>query len=233
MSNQCTKERFLNDIKEHEITILGDDGSDRHIRFKRPGTSCYFFDLITWPGHLCISGDCGTYVFRRLQDMFEFFRTDRKADDSLAINPQYWAEKVVSSDKDGVKEFSFDTFKANIKDWIDQQEDGDKPCEDEPEELALYIAAYSELRAAIDEEVLNCDDNEVRAYDAANDFEHTGEAWQKAFGEKSQFQFVDYFETDNTAYTHGFIWNCYAIAWGISKYDAAKTLAMKEQEAAL
>lgn len=71
------EQRFLNDVANHEMIIIRDDGVNRHVRFKRPNSSCMYFDLITWPGHLCYTGDMGSYVFRRLEDMFEFFRTDR------------------------------------------------------------------------------------------------------------------------------------------------------------
>ena len=71
----CTEARFLGDVDWHVMTVLRDDGVHRHIRLKRPDSGSYWFDLITWPGTLCIDGDCGTYVFRRLEDMFQFFRT--------------------------------------------------------------------------------------------------------------------------------------------------------------
>jgi hypothetical protein len=32
------------------------------------------FDVVTWPGHLSISGDMGCFVFTRVDDMFTFFR---------------------------------------------------------------------------------------------------------------------------------------------------------------
>ena len=28
------------------------------------------FDIVTWPGYLCYSGDMGCFVFTRLPDMF-------------------------------------------------------------------------------------------------------------------------------------------------------------------
>ena len=74
----CPEAIFLRDVAEHEMIVVRDDGVHRHIRFKKPGTSCMHFDLITWPGYLCYTGDMGTYVFSRLTDMFEFFRTDRE-----------------------------------------------------------------------------------------------------------------------------------------------------------
>ena len=74
----CTEQIFLRDISMHQMSVLRDDGVNRHIRFKTPGTNSMYFDIITWPGFLCYTGDMGTYVFRRLEDMFQFFRTDRE-----------------------------------------------------------------------------------------------------------------------------------------------------------
>ena len=52
------------------MIVLRDDGVYRHIRFKKPGTGCMHFDLVTWPGYLCYSGDMGCYVFCRLNARF-------------------------------------------------------------------------------------------------------------------------------------------------------------------
>ena len=74
MSDPKFRETFERDIGKHEMQIIRDDGVFRHVRFKRPDTICMYFDLITWPGCLCYTGDMGTYVFQRLEDMFVFFR---------------------------------------------------------------------------------------------------------------------------------------------------------------
>ncbi len=85
-----SKERFERETIDHELTILHDDGLYRHVRCARPGSGIHRFELITWPGHLTISGDVDTALtFRRADDMFQFFRG---AGD---INPGYWAEKIV------------------------------------------------------------------------------------------------------------------------------------------
>jgi len=78
MSAAYSEESFLRDVAEHAMLLIRDDGVSRHVRFAQPGTGCMHFDLITWPGYLCYTGDMGTYVFQRLTDMFEFFRTDRE-----------------------------------------------------------------------------------------------------------------------------------------------------------
>lgn len=74
MSEKCTKEHFLKCVSEHNIEILRNNGVNRHIRFKKIGTTDAMFDIVTWPNHLCITGDYGSYLFSRIHDMFEFFR---------------------------------------------------------------------------------------------------------------------------------------------------------------
>jgi len=218
MSN-LTPERFLQEVAGHQMTVVRDDGIYRHVRFKRPDTICMHFDLITWPGYLCYTGDMGTYVFTRLRDMFDFFRRSEKKE-LFRIDLRYWAEKVEAGDRcDGVKKFSLDKFEREIRDWIARREEESLPDEDDAKDVALHAAAFTELRAAVEDGVLSCDDNDVRAYDAANGFEHRGEAWQAYFGEKASFEFDDFWEVDATDWTHRFVWCCFALAWGIKQYD--------------
>lgn len=99
----CSIERFSKDTATHEMTVLRDDGVYRHLRFKGPGSSAYCFDLVTWTGHLAITGDMGANMFCRLDDMFEFFRTDR-LHGGHTINPGYWSEKLqCAGERDGAE----------------------------------------------------------------------------------------------------------------------------------
>ncbi|NHQ93355.1 hypothetical protein [Janthinobacterium lividum] len=222
MSAACPEERFLRDVAKHEMIVIRDDGVHRHIRFKQPDSSNMFFDLVTWPGFLCYSGDMGTYVFQRTQDMFGFFRKNGRLD---GIDRRYWAEKIEAADNTGVTRHSHDEFTRQINDWVDQQAEGDKPGDDEPEQLALWAEAYAELRAEVESEVLSADSNEVRCFDAANDFTHAGDAWKAFHGLDTKFEFTDFWEVDTKEYTPRFLWCCYALAWGIEQYDAAQRLA--------
>jgi hypothetical protein len=190
--DKCTQERFLNDVKNHEMQIISDDGVSRRIRFKEPGTSCYYFDLITWSGHLCVTGDCGTYVFNRIEDMFEFFRYDR-------INPGYWEEKCISIDRHGgTEKYNPDKFKHHVLHafWHGTSE--------------MPRTERRELWAEIKEEVLpHAHDGIERALDAAMSFNH------------EEFKFIDFWNHEFTELSFHFIWNLYAIIYGISKYDEA------------
>lgn len=100
--------RFNDHTKDHVMTILHEDGLYRHLKFRSPETGFYWFELITWPGNLTITGDMGTYTFARVDDMFTFFQG--------YINTDYWAEKEKSRSRHDLKEHDGDEFKA----WIAQ-----------------------------------------------------------------------------------------------------------------
>jgi len=214
----CPESRFLRDVEKHEMIVIRDDGISRHIRFKKPGTSCMHFDLITWPGYLCYTGDMGTYVFQRLEDMFEFFRTDRRHitlrdGRTLAINPGYWGEKLQAVERSGnggcYLEFSEERFNeaviGNLIHWIR----GNAHRTTKEERRDLWEAVVSD--------VINADGDSggYRKQCAAHDFDHH-------VNDRIYFCFQDFFEHNVLDYTHSFIWCCYALAWGVAKYDEAK-----------
>jgi hypothetical protein len=201
MSDQCTEQQFLKDVATHQMTIVQDNGVYRHLQFRRPERSSYWFNIVTWPGALCINGDCGTYVFTRLNDMFEFFRDDRTDRQGLYINKGYWGVKLISVCPQGkYMEFSEERFRQAIL------EQAREHCDD------WSRSKKKEFMAAVNDDVLaaGCDGN-VRAYDAALGFEFENEQ-----------VFQDFWECRCDAFTWHYVWCCYAIAWGIKQYDAAK-----------
>lgn len=206
---------FLKDIAAHQLTIVRDDGLYRHLRFRRPGTYCMGFDIHTWPGYLCYTGDMGTYVFQRIEDMLEFFRDDRWRDgnDSLYINPHYWSEKVQAAERHGgITEFCEEIFRERV---LERVNDHVKSMaeEYEAEEDIEKDPRVIELREEIESQVLIREfDGEHEARRAAYLYKH------KATG----FNFQDFGECDLTVYSHRFLWCCYALVWGIRQYDALK-----------
>lgn len=224
--------RFLTDVAGHEMTIIRDDGVARHVRFAQPGTSVMHFDLITWPGMLCYTGDMGTYVFRRDYDMFTFFRRMQRR---YPIDLRYWAEKVEAADKDGgIKEFCKDKFRAAALQAVsdhaanyapDEYEGSDQPGKS----IELHAKAYAELRVAIEEDVLSViDDGEHRALEAAYVFHHSGPAWKDFHGQSSLFEMRDFWDVNVTEYTHRFVWCCNALAWAIDIYDKFKSAELAQ-----
>ncbi len=107
--------RFEGDIEKHEMKIYHDEGVYRHVRFGRPETNCMHFNLTTFPGRLCYSGDMGDFTFARVNDMFTFFN-------SKTINLGYWTEKLQSVDKmgawnsnsNGFEEWNEELFWENV-----------------------------------------------------------------------------------------------------------------------
>jgi hypothetical protein len=204
MSRVPTEATFLNDVRAHAMTVVRDDGVHRHVTFGKPGTSNMRFHLVTWPGELCFTGDMGTFVFNRLRDMFEFFRGSghdpRDGDGrTLFINLGYWREKLVAHDRhDGSLEYSPDMFRRAVVDHFRDY------CRDRR-------SVPAGLKEALRDDVLAAaDEGEVRAFDAANEFEF------------ADFRFNDFWETNLRTYTYRFVWCCYAIAWAIPQYDAAR-----------
>ncbi len=216
---QINELQFLRDVESHVMEIIKEDGLHRHVRFRRPGTMCMHFDLITWPGYLCYTGDMGTYVFQRLEDMFKFFRVDReyaKLDgERLGINVDYWAEKLQAvggnRHKASAVEFDETEFRRAINEyrisWIREARNGG----------LLDESARRDLWEDVEHRVLGeIDNGGERAMHAAFDF-----SWRDHSSRKV-WQFDDLFEHDFTRYTSRFIWCCYALAWGIQKYDEHK-----------
>jgi hypothetical protein len=222
------EDQFLKEVAGHSMTVIRDDGIYRHLRFKRPDTICMHFDLITWPSYLCYTGDMGTYVFTRLTDMFEFFRTDReyaaRRGRKLAINLSYWSEKLTAVDGSrsggSAKEFDESKFREVINSYLVGWVRSAK------ESGSLDKDGRRELWKAVEQEVLGqLEYGEQAAYTAANEFSYPpGRYWP----EKPTWQFTDLFEHDFSEYTQRMVWCCYALAWGIQQYDEAKAAADRD-----
>lgn len=187
--------RFKADTAKHQMTVLHNDGLYRHLRFAapKPNSWIHWFEIVTWPGHLAITGDmesfsvkadADTFMHARIPDMFEFFR-------GKGINPTYWAQKV--SGGAGVKAFSRDEFISEVLDYIKD-------------------SATPGLRDEVTEEIFG--DQSIgcsrTAHAALYDFEHKG------------FRFDDTSELDFERFTPHYLWCCHAIVWGIRQYDAAR-----------
>lgn len=190
-----TAERFLKDVAEHEMTIHLDQGLYRHVRFNKPDRGWHlWFELVTWPGFLSITGDVGAYTFSRTADMFEFFRDDRS---DLGVNLGYWGEKVRAVDRNGkLDEFSPERFRKAVK-----REAWKAPKAERGAMLAKLLPMADEGQHEAVRAVMN---------HGVDDF------WDYTLTEPSiQFE-----------------WSCWAVAWGVRQYDAAKAKAMSSAASA-
>lgn len=184
--------------RDHETTIIRDDGNYRHIRFKQPGTSIWWFDLVTWPGHLVIAGDLQDYHFASTDDMFGFFRRNGYAD---GINPEYWGEKLRGPGHRTHQVFSPERFKRRVyecfRDWC-----------------GWHDGPHAPLWRAIRQEVLTDEFGDVgdenRAHQLLMEFRH------------GDFDFSDSGEWDLRDHDWHYLIACHAIVWGIKQYDKAR-----------
>lgn len=199
---------FLQVTAEHELTIMRDDGLWRHLRFQKPGCSFYYYDLVTWPGHLVITGDNGDYHFSRIMDMFEFFDGQRQAD---GINPHYWGEKLrggASGGRELVRVYSEDALRGRLRAWAHEE--------------AAYnedVEMYPDLLYGAIDRLLDLKDPDFRwhelhhehgARELLSDLEGagiTGETW----------------EWELRDFDARFLWNCWAIRHGIRRYREVTT----------
>lgn len=202
-----TQEEFELDVANHVLTIEHEVGLFRSLMFQKPGSGNMHFRITTWPGHLCFSGDMGTYVFSRVQDMFEFFRGEK-------INPSYWSEKVVASapSGNGVMEYNPDLMRQRLDEWMD---DWDVPEEILPgvkkevmEHLEYDLDSEDATRRALYEfDQRDLDFTDVDEGDLLNGL---------------NMDFNDFGEISTRTFTYHYIWCCRALVWAVAQYDAKK-----------
>lgn len=155
-----SRKTFLADVKNHEIDVKMDNGVYRHIVFSQPKHRfLHRFELITTPWRLMITGDMGTWVFARLEDMFEFFRSP-----DGSINTGYWAEKLQNGAHGCSKEakvYDGDAYRQRLIDSLEG------------------YTITKKKRAAIVKELKSMDfDDEHWIMHQINDFSHEGFTFQ-------------------------------------------------------
>jgi hypothetical protein len=188
-------ERFKRDTADHVMTVAHDDGLYRHLKFRNPKHSWnYWFDLITVPGALIFQGAGQSFVFRRTEDMFAFFRGSAWKG---APNYSYWAEELTDGGRDSVMRYSEDLFVREVKErFVEDIRDGSVP----PGTSKALLEHFEWVDHSF----------EQNARDALDSFEHKG------------FCFRDTWEWDFRDYHWWYLWACQAIVWGINRYDAAR-----------
>lgn len=224
-----SRERFERDTAEHEMTVLRDDGMYRHVRFARPDSSSYLYDLVTWPGYLAIVGDCEDYLFCRATDMFEWF-VGRGQD---GINPHYWSEKLCGDrGRDIACGYSEDALRARVIGWFEDMTGPINPeayvREDYFTSLDLAVWQRLSLSRALEAEILSDEDGEgeAGAHRRLRDFEwfcDGSEAWEYHPHGTPSVRIEESYEWDLRDYDGWFLWCCWAIRRGIERYRAATT----------
>lgn len=202
------KERFLERVKDHEITVLLDTTDYKHLKFSRPDANDSHFSIMFYPGFAVFTGDMGDWVFSRVADMMGFFRGDD-------ISPSYWSEKAKATtmfgkgDSDSpFKNFDIELFQNHIlqyaRNYISDRE------------LSTLIG--DRLLSTIIADVISPArgyDNEFNAFRLLTDFSYV-------MDDGEEFTFQDSWEWEFREFTPYFLFACYGFQWGISKYDELK-----------
>ena len=196
--SQLTLEKFLKDVSGHEMQVIRDDGVYRHIRFSSPlKYSPVFFELVTWPGHLCYWSNMGTYMFSGFDDMLELFSS---------YNKYHWADYCAAEGlQSRAWEFDDEEFikevKGHYQEWVDDHH------------RRITGVDAQELWREIETSVLSGGGKEMLS--AAQRFSY-------AVDYSVEFTFNHLFEGTFERPTWRFEWCCQAIAWGLKQYDAYK-----------
>lgn len=196
--------QFIRNVVAHRLSVIRDDGVYRHLRFQRPGTNSYYFDLVTWPGYLTVTGDMGTWTFSRIEDMFEFFTSAHFGKrESFQINPGYWSEKFEAGTGHGrhdtpCYEFDADAFDKSLQEWLVSYLDN-----------GIDEDAAAEANEAINELIGRDFPNETEAFCALNEA-----CLPRGV---STFDITEGMGATMT-YSYHYLWICYAIVWGIERY---------------
>ncbi|MFI6103217.1 hypothetical protein [Streptomyces sp. NPDC051310] len=240
--------RFERETAGHQMTVLHDEGLYRHLLFRTPGHGFYWFEIITTPGQLVFSGDGESYVFRRMDDMLQFFRTGLRRDGSIDINPQYWSEKL-ASDRDSVTKYDREIVERLVKERV--------------VEGIREGWAPRGIGKAVHEDVLGSEylETEDEARRVLYEFEYgakympkctcgksgpqVGATWEAArwrdqhrkengtqhkvsIDRVAGFNFDDVSEWDLRDYDWWFLWACHAVVAGIRRYDKVRRYGLQQ-----
>ena len=204
-----TLEKFLDDVKHHEITIHQNNGVYRHLEFKKTDNSNPYFNITTFPNHLVITGSINgcnnALVFSKQYDMFDYFY-QYLGDNDLKIYPQLWHEIILSTSYKGIiesySEFDIDEIKRCAQEDLD---DFIKNAELSAEDVAALRWEFESnvLNAEYEHEIIDS----ITNFDRIINFGFCG------------FNFDEFWESNYRKYRYEYIWLCYAIVWGIKKFD--------------
>lgn len=202
----CSREEFLADVASHRMKIIRNDGLYRHLEFSKSAGHRWhhWFEIVTWPNGLIIRGDMKTWVFSRIEDMFDFFRGER-------INPGYWQEKLQCA-RDDAKEFSMDALKQQAIAHLENYGEDELPP-------ALREEVIGELEGDIFSQYGDSEEHE--ALRALFEFNEVTYLHKKA-DRKHPVTFDPCDGPFGKTWSYHYIWCCHAIQWAISQYDKGR-----------
>jgi hypothetical protein len=224
---QQAKQSFAADTKSHELTIELDEGLHRHLKVRNPETGFGWYEIVTWPGSLTISGDMGTFTFSRTDDMLGFFGEGK-------INPRYWMEKLGAPSWDAREALATQFTEESLTEWIQWWRDQVIKDDLTDNEGSLDAAAAAAFTEAVEEQLLSRtdsveDEREARSLLSSFEFDwkqpeidwKDPEAGQGGLvGDATISLGDDLYETDLREWRHQYLWCCLAICHAVKLYRA-------------
>lgn len=192
---------FLAYTSDLDINVLRDEGGlYRHIRFGQLGEVSWF-DLITWPNRLVITGDLGDYTFAHVGDLLDMFETTSHG----YINPGYWATLLRATGHPAREVSETKVIEHVVHDFWKRRE----PT------IGRNRALFQAIRDEILDRVGHGDERELLA-----NFEHYD------MTTRTFFTFPDAAGWDLDDWSVHYLRACWAIVWGIRRYRRATTQAL-------
>lgn len=205
-----TQDKFNKDIVDHNINIIKDDGVHRHL-YCSSGSLTQHFNVVTFPSYLVYTGDMGTFVFQRIEDMFELFRG--------ATDMGYVASKVeAGKTKDFSDALAKEEVEAYLNDHLNEEEleldwerwsEATRANHDEPMSLDEYVEIITQEAT---EEVLEGDLSEHYWYHTLNNFISDTDPDIELFSDWPEGGIGEHI-------SYRLDWAVAAIKWTINEYD--------------
>ena len=254
LANLAAGEKFIKDTEAHELTVLHDDGPYKHLLFKAPGESFYWYELIFWPGMMTMSGDMGTWSFRPYgnTDVMAWFRSnpdrDLRSDDGYRINPDYWTQKLEAGHLRGdkvAKEYDSELLAQHLIERVTER------AGDDFVPKAVLDVALDRLRGSLisgfgefggtgspvdehnDRDAAHGYRDEVHWFgdEDDGDVEVLEEAKRFCNTFEVDFDWDTVYDGSFSRYDNHYLWCLHAIVAGIAQYDAASKAAAEKDPA--
>ncbi|MEU9774537.1 hypothetical protein [Streptomyces sp. NPDC047968] len=186
------RQQFAADVATHDLAVLQDVGAHRHLRMARPDTAHLWYELVTWPSGVAVTGTMGSYLFTLdvsagQVDMMDLLRSGE-------VDPAYWAG-LAAGGKPSVQELAKERLYAYIDEAVTDEEQRHDGFRDAVSAWVICGVGTSQMETA----------------DSAR-------AWLGAFEEFPDFRF-DTDGWDLLSYTPAYLWCCCAMQHAVQTYD--------------
>lgn len=198
------KNDFIDDVKFHELSVLLDHGDYRHLVFKKQVNSSKQFEIIMWKNGITISGDMGTYTFKRIK--FEDIDTKNWEHSIRQLIQRCESESVYEK----MRKFNIKRVWAHLdlylKNFI-------TTCNDDNDDNDAELLINNAKKAVADLKKSH-GDTEIDCIMGINEWTPDSAGGLE----------LDDFWTDLECdvLTYYFQWCCHAIVWGIQEYIKSK-----------